>query len=97
MTVDGKVDILIISCKDNRNGEFLKSWVVIMVKEDTVRLVLSVEEARRLLGLSRGLMYEAVHNGQVPSVRIGRRILIPRVALERMLDQQRSHNTQVKG
>ena len=58
-----------------------------MVKEDVVRLVLSVEEARRLLGLSRGLMYQAIRTGQVPSVRIGRRILIPRRALEQMLDK----------
>jgi len=64
-----------------------------MVKEDVVRLVLSVEEARRLLGLSRGLMYEAIRTGQVPSVRIGRRILIPRHALEQMLGKADTHKT----
>ena len=58
-----------------------------MAEDNTVRLVLSVEEARKLLGLSRGLMYEAVRSGQLPSVRIGRRILIPRAALERLLEQ----------
>lgn len=68
-------------------------WVVGMVKEDVVRLVLSVEETRRLLGLSRGLMYEAIRTGQVPSVRIGRRILIPRRALEQMLDKAEAHKT----
>ncbi len=50
-------------------------------------LVLSVKEARRQLGLSRGLMYEALRSGQIPSIRIGRRILIPRAALKRMLDR----------
>ena len=49
------------------------------------KLVISVEEARRLLGLSRGLMYQAINSGEVPSLRIGRRIIIPRVALEAML------------
>lgn len=58
-----------------------------MAEENTVRLVLSVEEARKLLGLSRGLMYEAVRSGQLPSVRIGRRILIPRAALKRLLEE----------
>ncbi len=59
-----------------------------------VRLVLSVKEARGQLGLSRGLMYEALRTGQIPSIRIGRRILIPRVALERLLDEAgRSQNT----
>ena len=65
-----------------------------MDKKDTVRLVLSVKEARGQLGLSRGLMYEALRTGQIPSIRIGRRILIPRVALERLLDEVgRSRNT----
>ncbi len=50
------------------------------------RLVLTVEEARRLIGLSRGLMYDAIHRGEIPSIRIGRRILIPRVALQQMIE-----------
>jgi excisionase family DNA binding protein len=50
------------------------------------RLVLNVEEARVVLGLSRGLMYEAIRRGEIPSLRIGRRILIPRVGLARMLE-----------
>ncbi len=51
-----------------------------------VKLALSVEEARHMLGLSRSLMYEAIRNGQIPSIRIRRRILIPRVALQRLLE-----------
>ena len=62
-----------------------------MDKESTVRLVLSVKEAREQLGLSRGLMYEAIRNGQIPSIRIGRRILIPRAALERLLEKAGAH------
>lgn len=58
-----------------------------MNKNGTGRLTLSVEEARQQLGLSKGLMYEALRSGQIPSIRIGRRILIPRVALEQLLDQ----------
>lgn len=54
-------------------------------KGNTKPLVLTVEEARKLLRLSRGLMYEAIHSGQIPSMRIGRRILIPRARLEEML------------
>jgi excisionase family DNA binding protein len=50
------------------------------------RLVVSVEEARQLLGLSRGLMYDAVRRGEIPSVKVGRRILIPRAALQKMLE-----------
>jgi excisionase family DNA binding protein len=49
------------------------------------RLVYSVEEAAKLLGISRSLAYEAVHRGEVPSMRIGRRILVPKAALKRYL------------
>jgi excisionase family DNA binding protein len=49
------------------------------------RLTLTVDETRRKLGLSRGLIYQAIHEGQIPSIRIGRRILIPRAALEKLL------------
>jgi excisionase family DNA binding protein len=50
------------------------------------RLTISVEEAGRLLGISRGLAYELVNRGDIPSVRLGRRILVPRRALDRLLD-----------
>ena len=52
----------------------------------TDRLVWNCEEARKQLGISRGLFYEAIHRGDIPSVRIGKRILIYRVALEKMLE-----------
>jgi len=49
-------------------------------------LVLTVSEAAKLLRLSRGSAYEGIRLGQIPSIRIGRRILIPRAALLRLLD-----------
>jgi excisionase family DNA binding protein len=54
--------------------------------EKVNRSVLSVEEVRSQLGLSRSLMYDAVRSGQIPAIRIGRRILIPRTALEQLLN-----------
>lgn len=50
------------------------------------RLVYTVEEAATLLGISRSFAYEAVQRGDVPSMRIGRRILVPKAALERFLE-----------
>lgn len=49
------------------------------------RLVFTVEEAAQLLGISRSFAYEAVQRGEIPSMRIGRRILVPKAALERYL------------
>jgi excisionase family DNA binding protein len=43
-----------------------------------VRLTLTVEEAAAHLGISRNSAYEAVRRGEIPSVRIGGRIVIPR-------------------
>jgi excisionase family DNA binding protein len=51
----------------------------------TTPLTYSVEEAARLLGVSRGVGYEAARRGQLPTIRLGRRLLVPKIALERML------------
>ena len=48
---------------------------------------LTVDEAAKLLGISRNLAYELVRLGQIPSVRLGRRIVVPRAALERVLEE----------
>ena len=50
------------------------------------KLTLSVDETSRLLNVSRHTVYEAVRRGEVPSVKLGRRILIPRAALQRLLE-----------
>jgi len=51
------------------------------------RLTLTVEEASRLLGISRSLGYELARQDQLPVLRLGRRLLVPRAALEKMLDK----------
>ena len=51
------------------------------------RLALSVEEAGALLGVSRDLAYDLVACGTIPSVRLGRRLVVPRRALELALDR----------
>ena len=48
--------------------------------------VLTVEEARLFLRLSRNSMYAAIARQEVPHLKIGRRILIPKKALERLMD-----------
>ncbi len=54
-------------------------------------LVLTVEEAAGMLRISRGLAYEMVRLGRLPSIRLGRRLLVPRPALERMLEGDRQN------
>jgi excisionase family DNA binding protein len=48
---------------------------------------MSVDEIAFELGISRNAAYAAVRNGEIPSIRIGKRIIIPRAAFERLLEQ----------
>jgi excisionase family DNA binding protein len=50
------------------------------------RLTISVEEAGQLLGISRGLAYALVSRGDIPSIRLGRRIVVPRRTLDQLLE-----------
>jgi excisionase family DNA binding protein len=50
------------------------------------RLTYTLNEAARRLGISRALAYEAAHRGELPVCRIGRRVLVPRAALLRLLE-----------
>lgn len=52
------------------------------------RRVMSVPEAGKLLGLGKNGAYEAAARGEIPIIRIGRRLLVPIAALERLLDVQ---------
>jgi excisionase family DNA binding protein len=47
--------------------------------------VLTVPEAAELLRVGERSIYAAVHRGELPAVRIGRRIVLPGAALERLL------------
>ena len=49
------------------------------------RAVLTVPEAGHLLGIGRTASYEAARRGQLPTLRIGRRLVVPRIALDEML------------
>lgn len=49
------------------------------------RATLKVEEAGRFLGISRAAAYQAAANGQLPVIKIGKRILVPRASLEKLL------------
>jgi excisionase family DNA binding protein len=56
---------------------------------DTIdrRLCVTVPEAAKMLGISRNFCYQLVREGKLPSIRFGKRILIPLAALEKMLEE----------
>lgn len=49
------------------------------------RLVLTARETAKILGLSLASVYQGLLTGQIPSISIGRRKIIPRAAFEKML------------
>ena len=56
-------------------------------------LTLTVTEAAIALGISRNLAYDMAKAGKLPVVRLGRRLLVSRAALERMLQDCGANNT----
>ena len=58
-----------------------------MENDSNQKGVLSVDETARYLGLSRLTVYSAVKRNEFPHVKVGRRILIPKGALSRLLSQ----------
>jgi excisionase family DNA binding protein len=51
------------------------------------RRVVTVGEAAAILHISRGAAYQAAKTKQLPTIRIGRRLLVPLAGLERMLTE----------
>jgi len=51
------------------------------------RYCMTVPEAARKLCISRNFAYELVKQGQLPVIRFGKRLLIPKIALEKMLEK----------
>jgi excisionase family DNA binding protein len=64
------------------------------VSLDDNRLTYTLAEAASRLGISASLAYEAAHRGELPVCRIGRRMLVPRAALLRLLGQDPSSGSE---
>ncbi len=51
------------------------------------KLCYTVPEVAEMLGFSRNFGYELARRGELPILRFGKRMLVPRVALEKMLER----------
>jgi hypothetical protein len=54
---------------------------------ETEKTISVPEAGKRYFDLCRGTSYEAARRGEIPTVRIGRRIRVPVRILEKMLDK----------
>lgn len=59
-----------------------------VVHEDDGCLVYTVTEAGAKLGLNKSASYAAAARGDLPTIRIGKLIKVPKAAFHRMLDQR---------
>jgi excisionase family DNA binding protein len=66
-----------------------------MLPDARDRPLLSVDEARSCLGnpVSRSSWYRAVAAGEIPSISVGRRRLIPTAALARLLEGEATNGS----
>ena len=51
------------------------------------RLCMTIPEVANMLGLSRNFGYELARRGEIPVIRFGRRLLVPKAALEKLLEK----------
>jgi excisionase family DNA binding protein len=51
------------------------------------RRTVTVEQAAEMLGISRGSAYTLAKSGALPTVRLGRRLLVPKAAMDRLLGE----------
>jgi excisionase family DNA binding protein len=58
------------------------------MNDSSLSPVLTIEEAGRLLRISRQSAYQAARAGELPTIRIGRRLLVPRARLLALLGEQ---------
>jgi excisionase family DNA binding protein len=57
------------------------------VKAEDAKTLSVPQAGRRYFDLSRGASYAAAARGEIPVIRIGRKIRVPVAALERMLER----------
>lgn len=66
---------------DQGNEEDYLSGAIARLAKRGERLVFSIPEAATLLGISRTLAYDLVQRGEIPTMQLGRRRVVPRASL----------------
>jgi excisionase family DNA binding protein len=58
------------------------------VPDPSMKPTVSVDEAARYLSISRASAYKAAKAGDLPTITVGRRLLVPTAALRRLLSME---------
>ena len=62
-----------------------------MTVQEPGRLTLTIPECAEALGKGRNTAYELVAQGKLPVLRLGRRLVVPKAALEKLLAEAGQH------
>ena len=57
------------------------------VAEENQRRTVAIDEAAKILGITRNHAYRAAQSGDLPTIRLGKRLFVPVAALRRMLGE----------
>jgi excisionase family DNA binding protein len=60
---------------------------MVLAEKGTQRRTVTIKEAAKILGIGRDQAYNAARLGQLPVIKIGRRLLVSLPALTRMLEE----------
>jgi excisionase family DNA binding protein len=55
------------------------------IEATVIKRAVTVEEAAKILGIGRSLAYSGAARGEIPTIRIGKRMLVPLAALDCLL------------
>src|SRR5687768_10584047 len=66
------------SWQDGTSRQNTTGGATVAVTSTPDKLTLTVEEAAAVLGIGRTLAFELARTGQLPTIRLGRRLLVPR-------------------
>jgi excisionase family DNA binding protein len=71
--------------KNPKSAKAGKTAATNSTRTESASLTVSVETAAALLGISRAAAYIYARNGQLPAIRLGTRLLVPKAALDKLL------------
>jgi len=69
-----------------QSGTNVKKKKAGVIKMENDKLTLTVDETAKCLGIGRNSAYEAVARGEIPVIKVGKRLLVPKAALEKLLN-----------
>ncbi len=57
----------------------------VSMSKTVMKLTMTVPQAAKRLGIGRNAAYQAVRRGEIPAIRIGNRLLVPKRAFDDLL------------